>query len=152
MATEVKDGGLKLRAEDAEDLKVISSGLQDALVAVPDMTLLADQRRFALVLNRFCWEQPANADGSYQRSHCILAVDGVASVGMQGIDRKQTERVLNLLAIETVPRTDGAPGAYVVLVFAGQAAIRLEVDRVLCHLEDVGEPWPTRWKPAHSVE
>jgi hypothetical protein len=147
---QVMSGGLKLRAEDEEDLKVISSSLQDALVAVADMTLLADQRRFALVLNRFCWERPADAEGSFQRSHCILAIDGVASVGMQGIDRHQSERVLNLLAIETAPKAQG--GFFVVLVFAGQAAIRLEVDRVLCHLEDVGEPCPTRWKPAHSVE
>ena len=28
--------------------------------------------------------------------------------------------------------------------------IRLEVDRFSCHLEDVGEPWPTVWRPEHS--
>ncbi|MEO8558402.1 MAG: DUF2948 family protein [Rhodospirillales bacterium] len=150
MTTATQDGGLKLRAEDAEDINVISSSLQDALVAVADMTLLGDQRRFALVANRFCWEKPIDAQGGYQRSHTILAIDGVASVSMQGIDRQQSDRVLNLLAIETAIKPQG--GVYVVLVFAGQAAIRLEVDRILCHLEDVGEPWFTRWKPAHLDE
>jgi hypothetical protein len=142
--------GLKLRAEDAEDLQIVSSSLQDALVAVGDMTLLSDQRRFALVANRFRWEHAPTADGSYIRSHCILAIDGVSGAVMQGIDRHRAERVLSLLAIETQPRETG--GSYVLLVFADQAAIRLEVDRVLCHLEDVGEPWPTRWKPVHSLE
>jgi hypothetical protein len=37
------------------------------------------------------------------------------------------------------------------LIFAGGAAIRLEVDGILCHLEDLGEPWPTRWQPAHAA-
>jgi hypothetical protein len=148
--TLVHGNGLKLRAEDADDLRVISSNLQDALVAVGDMTLLADQRRFALVANRFCWEKPATADGGYARSHAVLVLDGVSKVAMQGIDRHRTERVLSLLAIETSKRAEG--GDYVILVFADDAAIRLEVDRVLCHLEDVGEPWPTRWKPVHSLE
>jgi hypothetical protein len=148
-ATIVK--GLKLRAEDAEDLQVISSNLQDAMVAVGDMTLLTDQRRFALVANRFCWERPAAADGSFTRSHSLLIVDGVTRAAMQGIERHRPERVLSLLAVEAGKRPDGA-GDFMLLVFADQAAIRLEVDRVLCHLEDVGEPWPTRWKPAHSIE
>jgi len=157
-ATTNPSGGLKLRAEDSEDLQVISSGLQDALVAVGDMTLLTDQRRFALVANRFRWEQPAQADGSYVRSHCILAFDGVSAVAMQGFDRTRAERVLSLLAIETQPKSKsgdaagGRGGDYILLVFADGAAIRLEVDRILCHLEDVGEPWPTRWKPVHSLE
>ena len=151
-------GGLKLRAEDSEDLQVISSSLQDGLVAVGDTALLVDQRRFALVATRFRWEQPAQADGSYVRSHCILAFDGVSSVAMQGIDRTRAERVLSLLTIETQPKpksgdAGGAQGGdYILLVFADDAAIRLEVDRILCHLEDVGEPWPTRWKTVHSFE
>jgi hypothetical protein len=28
----------------------------------------------------------------------------------------------------------------------------LEVDRILCFLDDLGEPWPTRWRPKHPVE
>lgn len=150
MESAVAAGGLKLRAEDAEDLQVISSNLQDAMVAIGDMTLLTDQRRFALVANRFCWERKPAADGSFTRSHSLLVIDGVSRAAMQGIERSRPERVLSLLAVECGKRPDG--GDFVLLVFADQAAIRLEVDRVLCHLEDVGEPWPTRWKPAHSVE
>jgi hypothetical protein len=148
--TSLDNNGLKLRAEDVDDLRVISSNLQDALVAVGDMTLLTDQRRFALVASRFCWDRPPNADGSYMRSHAVLVLDGVSSVAMQGIDRRRGERVLSLLTIETAKRPGG--GDYIILVFADDAAIRLEVDRILCHLEDVGEPWPTRWKPVHSLE
>lgn len=138
---------LKLRAEDGEDLQVIATGLQDALLEVADMAYLQAERRFALVVSRFCWERSA---GNNQRTHCALAFDTVRSVRLQGIDRHQSERVLELLTIEAKSGAAGEP-VQIDLVFAGQAAIRLEVDRVLCHLEDVGDPWPTPWQPAHSA-
>jgi hypothetical protein len=35
------------------------------------------------------------------------------------------------------------------LVFAGGAQIRIETDAIACRIEDIGEPWPTRWRPTH---
>jgi hypothetical protein len=57
--------GLKLRAQDEADLQVIAACVQDALVPVADMVWLRDERRFALVINRFMWEVPPEpaADG-----------------------------------------------------------------------------------------
>jgi hypothetical protein len=49
-------GPLKLRAEDAEDLDVVSACLQDAIVPLSDMEFLAGEKRFVLVANRFRWE------------------------------------------------------------------------------------------------
>jgi hypothetical protein len=37
----------------------------------------------------------------------------------------------------------------VIARFAADRSIRLEIARLACHLGDVGEPWPTPWKPAH---
>ena len=52
------EGGspFKLRAEDADDLKVISACLQDALVAVRDLAFVQTDRTFLMVANRFRWE------------------------------------------------------------------------------------------------
>jgi len=36
------------------------------------------------------------------------------------------------------------------LTCAGDTAIRLETNGLLCHLEDFGEPWPTQWRPQHA--
>ncbi len=47
---------LKLMALDAEDLSVISSAVQDALVAVRDCAYFEDEKRFVLLVNRFRWE------------------------------------------------------------------------------------------------
>jgi hypothetical protein len=142
---------LKLRALDREDLQVISSALQDSLVAVRDMGLLQDQKRFAMVVNRFCWEAPQDSEGHHWRTHCALAFDAVERVSLRDIDRRFDDRLLSLLAIEVEAiRPDG--GAELLLRFAGKPAIRLEVGRILCHLEDVGEAWPTAWRPGHRLD
>ena len=47
---------LKLRANDKEDLSVISTVLQDSLITVNEMLFLKKESRFAFVANRFRWE------------------------------------------------------------------------------------------------
>ena len=47
---------LRLRAEDAEDLAVLSACLQDALVAVRDFAYDPGARVFIMAANRFRWE------------------------------------------------------------------------------------------------
>lgn len=142
--------GLKLRAEDSEDLQVIASSLQDALLEVADMAYLPSERRFALVFSRFRWEKTPSTPSQFERTHCAVAFDTVRGVRLHGIDRHKRERVLELLTIEANAPLAGGP-VIVDLLFSGKAAIRLEVDRILCHLEDVGDPWPTPWQPAHSA-
>ena len=39
----------------------------------------------------------------------------------------------------------------VVLSFAGGTAIRLEGSEITCRVEDMGEPWPTTWRPQHPL-
>ena len=45
-----------------------------------------------------------------------------------------------------------ATAEYVDLIFARGATIRLEVEQILCHAEDFGEPWPTQWRPEHQLQ
>lgn len=131
---------LKLIALDAEDLAVISSAVQDSLVPVRDCAFFRDDRRFVLLLNRFRWEQAAE---SPSRTHSALVFDDVASAQHQGVPLDEPDRVLELLAVVAEsPNT-------LILRFAADRAIRLEIGRLACHLEDVGEPWATPWKPAH---
>lgn len=137
---------LKLRAEDEEDLAVLSAILQDALVAVGDMAYLAEERRFVLVASRFRRESgPAEPRRSFERTLCGFRADGVRGVRRRGFRPSEAERLLVLLAIRATA------GAFY-LDFAGGHSIRLEVERILCHLDDFGEPWPTRWRPRHPVE
>jgi hypothetical protein len=133
-------GPLRLRAQDAEDLVVLSSCLQDALVMVGDMAWLPDEQRFVLVGNRFGWETPGP---DLARVTCGVTFAGVASVRRKGIDLKENERILSLL---TLRPDDGA----IELLFSAGAAIRLEMPKVEVYLEDIGEAWPTQWRPNHD--
>lgn len=137
---------LKLTALDADDLGVISAAVQDSLVAVRDCAYFAGEKRFVLLLNRFCWEAGPGVDAQYWRTHSALVFNDVNAVHHHKIPLDTPDRVLDLLSV-------GAENAHsAVLRFAADRAIRLEIGRLACHLGDVGEPWPTPWKPAHPVE
>jgi len=143
------DAPLKLRAADLRDLTVISTMVQDALAPVGDMAWLPEEDSFVMALNRFRWEGEEDArDGDgrpHQRVHSGLRFDKVRSVQYRGIDPRDRGRYLAILAV-------ACDEGRVVVHFAGDAAIRLEVEELRCVLADLGEPWPTVWKPAHRAD
>ncbi|HTR83764.1 MAG TPA: DUF2948 family protein [Reyranella sp.] len=136
---------LRLTALDADDLAVISAAAQDSLVAVRDCAHFADEKRFVLLLNRFCWEADPGIETRYWRTHSALVFNDVTAVHHHKIPLDKPDRVLELLSMAV--ENDRS----VSLRFAAGRAIRLEIGRLACHLGDVGEPWPTPWKPAHPV-
>ncbi|UYN96044.1 MAG: DUF2948 family protein [Enhydrobacter sp.] len=137
---------LKLSALDADDLAVISAAVQDSLVAVRDCAYFAGERRFVLLLNRFCWEAHPGIETRYWRTHSALVFNEVDAVHHHRIPLDEPDRMLELLAVALESERSA------LLRFAAGRAIRLEIGRLACHLGDVGEAWPTPWKPAHPVE
>jgi hypothetical protein len=136
---------LKLLARDEEDLAVISTVLQDALIPVSEMAYLPEERRFALVANRFRWEAPHDGPrDNLERRLTGLSIGGVTAVRRRGFSPGDPTRILALLAVR---RVAGA----LQLDFAGGASIQLETGEILCHLDDLSEPWPTRWQPRHPL-
>jgi hypothetical protein len=137
---------LKLRAEDADDVAVLSAILQDALVGVGEIAYFAEEKRFVLIANRFRWEpDPGEPRERFERIMSGLRIDGVTAVQRRGFSPRDKDRLLVLLAVQV-------EGSVLYLDFAGGSSIRLDVERVLCHLDDLGEPWPTRWRPRHPVD
>lgn len=142
---------LRLAAEDAIDLEVISAALQDAVCQVRDLAFLPSTRRFALVLNRFRWEgEGAARKQSYERVRAGLHFENVVRVRARNISQDKPEGVLNLLAI----RFDelNPPSGAVTLVFSGGAELQLEVEALECHLSDLGLVWETPNKPEHDLD
>ncbi len=143
---------LRLKAEDAEDVAILSACLQDALVMVEDMAFEPEDRRFLLVASRFQWEQTTRPPGAtdpaanypFSRIKAGLGIENVTRVTRRNLDLQQRETFLSLLAIE-------ADGSNLSLIFANDVAIRLEVSQILCHLRDMGEAWPTPWCPVHEA-
>lgn len=147
-----REAPLYLGAEDAEDLKVLSTLVQDAVFPVTEMQWLASDRRFALLLNRFRWEDRDAADRrgrSYERVQSVLVVDDVLGVSSQGIDRSDKDMVLSLLSVSFEPSDDGAGD--LMLTLAGDGALRLRVEDINVTLRDVTRPYqaPSKHAPGH---
>ena len=123
---------LRLIAFDAEDLQVLSAMTQDAVLPVAQMTWHSSERRFALLLNRFSWE--ARGASQIERVQSILSFEDVKAVQTQGFNRTDPDLVLSLLSLTFTPKSDGA-GAFL-LTFAGDGAIRLEVEALEAGLRD----------------
>ena len=128
---------LRLKAEDEEDLTVLSTILQDAVVPVGDIAYLADQRRLAMVVNRFCWEccpdEALIKDQPPQRVLTAFVIEQVKAVKSQGIDRDRHGHLLEVLAVQRV--ADGAEPVIEIL-FSGDQALRVAVERINAHLDD----------------
>jgi hypothetical protein len=141
--------GLRLRAEDAEDLAVISACLQDALVSVRDLAYDAAAGAFVAAANRFCWEGGAGEAAPFARTLCLIAFEAVSGVAYRGFWRREEGRILSLLAIRA---TQIGAGMTIDLEFAGGATIRLFAAAIRCRARDFGEPWPTSWQPGHALD
>ncbi len=150
-----EDGGeqpLYLAAQEADDLPVLSALVQDAVFPITEMTYQPAQRRFALLLNRFRWEDRAAADTRgrvYERVQSILVVRDVLKVASQGIDRSDRDMILSLLSLTWEPGEDGT--GQLILTLAGDGAIALSVEAMDVSLKDVTRPYaaPSRRAPAH---
>ena len=80
---EGREAPLNLGALEVEDLAVLSSLAQDAVFPVSEMSWRAKERRFALLINRFRWEdqQAAERRGrTYERVQSLLVFDNVTAV------------------------------------------------------------------------
>ena len=135
------DRPLKIWATDAEDLSILSALVQDAVLPVSEMRFDRPARRFALLLNRYRWEDHARAlrDDAPERVQSVLVVRDVLAVASQGFSRQDQDLVLSVLAVEFTPGADGAGD--VVLRLAGDGDLRLQVECLDVTLRDVTRPY-----------
>jgi hypothetical protein len=135
---------LRLLAQDADDLAVISAAMQDAVAKVGDIEFEPKARRLTIAFNRYRWEA---ASGERVRSALQLA--GVLNFQTRKIRREAPDAVLEILAMTFEPGE--APGGVVTLTCAGGGDLRATVECVEAVLADVSQPWPTPRKPAHEL-
>ena len=135
-----------LRALEGADLEVLSALVQDAVLPATEMRWDRARRRFALLLNRYRWEDPARRT---ERVQSLLVIEEVLSVASQGIDRGDADLVLSLLALDWTPGPDGT--GRITLILAGDGAVALEVEAVGVTLRDVTRPYraPSGRRPQH---
>ena len=136
---------LRLVADDADDLQVISAQMQDALIRRADLNFDKKRRRFAFVANRFAWE----AMPQRQRRRAGLHFDDVTAVKVLGFDKTSADAVLSLLAI-TFTRS-GTLAGMITLAFSAAKEIRLSVDCINVTLADLGQAWAAETVPDHKA-
>ncbi len=135
-------------ALDKEDLQVISGCCQDAILKVGDLDYLFSEKRFVLSLNRFAWELEKSKNEPDERRRSVLHFERVTSVKVSGIDRNDKETILSLLAV-MFEQTD-EPSGEIELVFAGDGAIKLEVECIEAQLADMPAAWAAKARPNHD--
>jgi hypothetical protein len=138
---------LRLLAEDAIDLTVISAALQDAVAKIGDIHFDAGARTLTLTLNRYRWE---TGDKRGERVRSALQLGGVLGVQARRLRREAKGAVVELLAVTFEPGE--APGGTVRLAFAGDGDLRIEVECLDAVLADVSASWSTPRKPSHALD
>jgi hypothetical protein len=147
-----EDGGpeaqrpLRLWATDVDDLQVLSTLCQDAVLPSSEMRWIASERRFAMLLNRYRWE-----DGeAVERVRSILVASDVTRVAGDGVVPGAAETVLSLLSMTW--EVGEAPAGRLVLSFAGDGAVAVEADCLDLRLTDVTRPYraPSGSRPSHG--
>ena len=142
---------LKLIALDEEDLAVVSSLLQDAVLRVADMTYVPAQKRFAAVLNRFDWEKAVkdnDKDKGFRRRRSALRFDRVFAAQLKNIKPRANDRVLSLLAVSFEPMEPPC-GPRDALLSRATPPSSSKSNASRPSSRDLGPAWRTRSKPKH---
>jgi hypothetical protein len=142
-------GALKFIVLDEEDLEVVSTHVQDAVVKASEVMWRPQEKRVVVALNRFDWESAQTDKPEYCRRRAALRFERVLSCKCQRMNPAGQDAVLNLLAIE-FSETD-APSGVVTLIFSGGAALRLDVECLEAELADLGPSWSAAACPRHAL-
>ncbi len=126
---------LKLIALDADDLAVISTHVQDAMVRTADIIWRQGENRLVIGLDRLDWEQALTGLGTPNRLSAALRFDRVLACQSRNIDQAAGQTALTLIGIEFHPAEPPAGSA--VLLFSQGGVLRLELECLECELTDL---------------
>ena len=98
---------MNLNAIDTDELKIISTILQDGLIEVNDIKYLPSIRSFFLMITRFMWEEKI-VNKVDQRIKAVLSFEDVLSVYSKNIDQLNKNKTLEPVSYThlTLPTMD----------------------------------------------
>ncbi len=148
-----REAPLNLGAFDAGDLEVLSSLVQDAVFTLQDMAWRPAERRLALLVNRFRWEDEGRKRHGAERVRSLLVIDNVEAVASQGVDRADRDVILSLLSVTFEPDSAEDVAGHVILTLAGDGALRARIEALELTLRDVTRPYraPSGKTPDHGA-
>ena len=146
----MQDNALKLKATDDDDLEVFSTVLQDAPMPLSEVTFLKEEKRFAALFRRFCYEQmPEMVTGqNLMQVDCALVFDDVTNANAWDLGGLGGDGMAELMTI--VSDSSSEDGVTITLVFHGGGHIKVDAARVAGRLADIGEAHPAQSRPRHA--
>ncbi len=146
---------LRLMAVDRDDLSVVSALVQDAVLPTTEMNWHPSERRFAMLINRFRWEDRDRAtrqQRGYERVQSLLVFDTVSKIAYSGIDPKDKDQILSILSLDF--EEADAPSGILTVNLAGDGALALTVECVDVLIKDVTRPYlaPSGTEPRHAQD
>ncbi len=136
---------LRLLAQDAEDLTILSAALQDAVVRVGEIRFEPGPRTLTLAVNRYCWER-AGSGGERVRS--AVQFGGVMGVRSRNLRREVADAVVSVLSLGFAPGEP--PGGVLTVTLAGGGDLQMDIECIDVALSDVSDSWPARAEPKHE--
>ena len=149
---------IRLMATDEADIEVVSTLLQDAIIAGTDMHYDAQNSCFLIVADRFCWERPAVAGMNdskggavHERALCGLRISHVTAVQKRRWPADWHDAFFNLLALKLlgVPQQDSC--CIMEFSFSGGPSMRLKTERIDIVFSDLDIGRPTNLQPRHDL-
>ena len=122
----------KIIATDNEGLQMISACVAGAKVKVTDIKYLASNKVFLISIERTKIE----TDQEHKRVNSICRFDLISSVKSKNIDQKNSQLVLELIAIDYLKNKDEYE---INLIFNNNSHIALTTETIEVRLEDQNE-------------
>ena len=144
-----KEGFLKLKAQDSNDLKVFAAYLQDSLVSSRDIKYLAKNKILICIFSRFMWEDAEKGIfRDNKRIRSALKIDEVRSVKSKNLNPNE-KKPLEFLTVNI--EQDNKENININLLFSGNMTISVSVEGINATLEDFSDSWKTKTKPFHKI-
>ena len=122
----------KIIATDNEGLQMISACVAGAKVKVTDIKYLASNKVFLISIER----TKVETDQENKKINSICRFDLITSVKSKNIDKKNTQLVLELIAIDYLKNKDDYE---INLIFNNNSHIALTTETIEVRLEDQNE-------------
>ena len=122
----------KIIATDNEGLQMISACVAGAKVKATDIKYLASNKVFLILIERTKIE----TDQEHKRVNSICRFDLISSVKSKNIDQKNSQLVLELIAIDYLKNKDDYE---INLIFDNNSHIALTTETIEVRLEDQNE-------------
>ena len=124
---------IKLRAEDDNDLEILSKCLFEAICFDNEMKFLKEKKIFLFSVERFTWESYEGKDENLLQVLCIIQIHFVDSYFMENILNKQSKGLHSLISIAYDKNV-------LMFTFDNKETIRFNLKKLKLYIEDTGKP------------